>query len=140
MKSPLTLVLSIILGFCIFQGINANAQETIPENAKLPSSPNQVWDVLFNHPIVSQVWGVECDGSYLYGTYPYDTGFAFCKYDYSGTLIENFNIPGVPKYGPPNYLSPRNMCYDGQYWWVIAYGNPSKLHKINPTAQNLVEN
>ncbi len=119
------------------------ASQPAPSNeaasAKLAASPNNMWDITLNVPVVTQTWGVESDGNFLYATQPYDGTNAFAKYTTTGSLVETFNITGVPIYASPNYYSCRDMAYDGQYWYAISYEYPSaKLYKLDLPNKNLI--
>ncbi|MEI6575075.1 MAG: T9SS type A sorting domain-containing protein [Bacteroidota bacterium] len=150
MKRLVKITLELLISLSLNSWIAAYSQTITPdqleketggiqENQRLPSSPESMWNVLFNLPVSKQTWGVESDGQFLYCTFPYDPNFAFGKYTNTGVLLQSFNIPGVPVYSSPNFYSLRDMCNDGTYFYAISYEYPSaKLYKLDLINKNLI--
>ncbi len=135
MKSLAKITLGFLLGLLLTTVTDVYSQS----EAKLAASPNNMWDILINAPVAKQVWGVECNGTNLFATFPYDSNFAFGRYTLAGTLIENFNIAGVPIYSASNPFSLRDMCYDGMYWYAISYAYPNaKVYKLDLSNKTLI--
>ena len=94
-----------------------------------PSSGNlnDTWRLLSNFTPVTGMRGVATDGRYIYTTdyanYQDIDSVAFYKYDFSGKLMESFNVDGCGKM--------KDLAYDGKFFYGSGVGGDGKLYCVD---------
>ena len=118
---PKLFKLSVIL-FSLFWCFSLVGQDKVVEStvelspnlrsSTIYQSPEAMWDLLFSFDVTAASGAAGNAGAEFDGTYFYTTRWAsnlIHKYDMTGTLVEEFSIPGVSGL--------RDLAFDGTYFY-----------------------
>ena len=134
----ITLILLLVLGMQYLHAQTENLYYDISPNVSNVNHQAEMlnpWETIFQYqmPDPSQYYcstGAETDGNYYYvGAW---NGPEILKYDWEGSQVEVFTIPGVP--------SIKDMAYDGQYFYsgLVNTNNMYVLDLENKTLVQIV--